>query len=164
MKKLYVDLKYKKIAYSDGRREQLIWIFDAEKRTGVAVTPLAYSEKFGKKNFEQIEGEYLAIIAALDYPDYRREDLEIPSDSKTVIDVLRKDGKIKSKIKPYVAEIRKLSEKRVIIFTCVSREKNPAGFKAEGNPANKELRDLIEKDKGIFKKHSVLLTRVLNQR
>ncbi len=164
MKQLYVDLMYRKMPFDNDRREQLIWIFDIEKRTPIPVDPCAYSERFGKKTFEQIEGEYLAVIAALDLPNYKNIDLEILGDSESVINVLKNDKKVKRKIKPYVDEIKKLSEGRVIKFTWVSSEENPAGFKAEGNPANKELRDLIEQDKKRFKKHSVLLTRVLNKR
>lgn len=159
MKKIYVDLKHKKKAFSNNRMEQLIWIFDIEKRTPIPVSLLSYSEKFCKKNFEQTEGEYLAVIAALDYPDYRSQDLEILSDSQSIIKVLENDGKAKAKFKPYINEIKRLSEGRTIIFGYISREENLAGFKAEGNPANKELRDLVKKFKSKGRRTDVQLKR-----
>jgi hypothetical protein len=153
MKKIYVDLKNRITRFENprenktevlypNRREQLIWIFDDEKREGIAVSLLSYAEQFSKTKFNQIEGEYLAIISVLDYPDYRSEDLEIIGDSKTVIDVLNNIGTVNNQTKPYVDKIKELTRGREIKFSYLTREMNPAGFKAEGNPANKKSRDL----------------------
>jgi hypothetical protein len=82
-------------------RYQEIWIYDCQKRRGIPVSPSAFSDRFGKKVFKTDEGEYLAIIFALEQPEYKNTELEIFTDSQPTIDVLNGKGRVSTKAKPY---------------------------------------------------------------
>jgi hypothetical protein len=122
--------------------DQLIWIYDCQKKRGIPKSPLDYAERFKKRIFETDEGEYLAIIFALEQPDYVNDDLEIFSDSKTIIGVLKDKGKVTAKAKPYIDNIKKLYIGRNVRFSYINREENPAGYKGEGHPCDKKARDI----------------------
>jgi hypothetical protein len=139
MNRIYADFKGDKCP-----NDQLIWIFDCQKHGGISVSPQIYAERFGKEIFDNTEGEYLAIIFALEQPDYVNDKLEILNDS-SAIDVLKGEGRVNARIKPYVDRIRKLRGRRNVRFSKISRDQNLAGYKAEGHPCDKKLRD-IERD------------------
>lgn len=140
MKKLFVDFKGSEKCPND----QLICIYDCQKKRGIPQSPLNYAERFRKRIFDTDEGEYLAIIFALEQSDYVNDDLEIVSDSESIIRVLKDRGKpkVKAKDKLYVDNIKKLCVGRNVSFLHISREENPAGYKCEGHPSNKKDRDI----------------------
>jgi hypothetical protein len=141
MKKLYVDFKESKNCPND----QLICIFDCQKKRGISKSPLEYADRFNKRIFDTAEGEFLAVIFALEQPDYVNDDLEIFSDSKPTTKVLKGNGEVSAKAKPYVDNIQKLRVGRKVSFSWISREENKAGFKLEGHPCDKEIRDIERK-------------------
>jgi ribonuclease HI len=157
MKKLFVDFSGSEKLPNDQR----IWIYDCQKRTDIPQSPLNYAERFGKRIFDTDEGEYLAIIFALEQPDYVNDDLEIFSDSKPTIDVLKGNGKrVSAKAKPYVDNIQKLCIGRKVSFSYINREENPAGYKAEGHPCDKKARDIEREILRSVKKKDGLSLRV----
>jgi hypothetical protein len=96
----------------------------------------------------------------LEQSDYVHDDLEILSDRKQVIDVLKGDGEVSAKAKPYVDNIQKLCVERNVSFSYVSREENPAGYKCEGHPSNKKARDIEREILSSVKKKDGLALRV----
>lgn len=155
MKKLFVDFGGSEKCPND----QFIWIYDCQKKRGIPQNPVNYAERFRKRIFDTDEGEYLAIIFALEQPDHVEDELEILSDSKPTIEVLKGDGRVSAKAKPYVNNIKKLCIGRNVSFSHVSREENPAGYKCEGYPSNKKDRDIEREISSSVKKKDGLALR-----
>jgi ribonuclease HI len=158
MKKLFVDFSGSEKCPNDQR----IWIYDCQKKRGIPQSPLNYAERFRKRIFDTDEGEYLAIIFALEQPDYITDDLEIFSDSQPTIDVLKGDGEVSAKAKPYVDNIQKLRVGRKVSFSRISREENLAGYKCEGHSIDKKARDIEDEILSKAKKKDGLALRVLS--
>lgn len=133
MQRVYVDASDKK--------KLITVVVEGETKSRWAST-LAY----GKYKIQTHEAEYLGIIYALENIS---GDLEIISDSQSVVRVLNRQSRITEKTKPYIEKVEKLRENRVIKFTYGSRDVNEASLKQDGYSLyeirNADLREMRQK-------------------
>lgn len=108
---------------------------------------------YGKYKIETHEAEYLGIIYALENVP---SDLEIISDSDSIVRVLNGESRITEKTKPYVEKIEKLRESRVVKFTYGSRDVNEASLKQDGYSLreirNADLREMLRESRANIKR------------
>ena len=116
MRKVYVDASNKK--------KLITMVVEGEIKARWAST-LSY----GKYKIETHEAELLGIIHALKNV---LGDLEIISDSESIVKVLNGDSRITEKTKQYVEKIEELIKNRVVKFTYGSRDINEASLKQDG--------------------------------
>ena len=116
LQRVYVDASDKK--------KLITVVVEGEKRARWASTVAD-----GKFKIQTHEAEYLGILFAL--KDVQG-DLEILSDSESIVKVLNGESRITDKTKPYVEKVERLCENRLVKFSYGSRDTNEASLKQEG--------------------------------
>jgi len=116
LQRVYVD--------ASDRKKLITIVVEGERKARWAST-VAY----GKYKIQTHEAEYLGIIFALENVS---GDLEILSDSESIVKVLNGKGRIADKTRPYVKKVEKLCENRLVKFSYGSRDTNEASLKQNG--------------------------------
>ena len=90
------------------------------------VEEISVVKSFQRKGITNNVAEYLPVIEAL--KAFPKDDVEIISDSRLIVNQLQKNFKIKnSELKKLAEQTWSLMKERKVIFTNVPREKNKAG-------------------------------------